>query len=214
MAYYTAVNIDGRRVKHITRDRDVWYFDPRIAREHQAGVELYERNDLDQGHLVRRTDPVWGRAAATANEDTFHFTNCAPQHKNLNRRTWLELEDYILKNADNRDLRVSVFTGPVFRADDMPYRGVYRLPAEFWKVVVMVKPGRKLSATAYLQTQKNLIEDLEFIYGAVQTYQVPVSRIEAITGLDFGDLRNHDPLADTESASSVRVIGDGADIRL
>lgn len=214
LAFYTAVNIDGRKIKTIKRDRDVWYFDPRVAREHQAGVELYERNDLDQGHLVRRNDPVWGRPAATANEDTFHFTNCAPQHKNLNRRTWLGLEDYILKNADNFDLRVSVFTGPVFRADDMTYRGTYQLPAEFWKVVVMRKTDRSLSATAYLQTQKNLLEDLEFAYGAYRTYQVPVARIEAITGLDFGPLRDHDPLADTESTGVARVIGDAADIRL
>jgi endonuclease G len=214
MAYYTAVNIDGRKTKTIKRDDDVWYFDPRIAREHQAGADLYERNDLDRGHLVRRSDPVWGRPAATANEDTFHFTNAAPQHKHLNRRTWLGLEDYILNNADNHDLKVSVFTGPVFRADDMNYRGIYQLPAEFWKVVVMLKPGRVLSATAYLQTQKNLLEDLEFAYGTYRTYQVPVARIEAITGLDFGPLRDHDPLADIESAAPARVIGDAADIRL
>jgi endonuclease G len=214
LAYYTAVNIDGRRIKKIPRDRDVWYFDPRVAREHQSGIELYERNDLDRGHLVRRADPVWGRPAATANEDTFHFTNCAPQHKHLNQQTWLGLEDYILNNADNHDLKVSVFTGPVFRADDMIYRGVYQLPAEFWKVVVMRKPDGQLSATAYLQTQKNLIEDLEFAYGAYKTYQVPVSRIESITGLDFGTLRDHDPIADTESASAARVIGGEGDIRL
>ncbi len=214
LAYFTAVNIDGRKIKPITRDEDVWYFDPRIAREHQAGPDLYERNDLDRGHLVRRMDPVWGRSAATANEDTFHFTNCAPQHMHLNRRTWLSLEDYILKNAENHDLKVSVFTGPVFRADDMSYRGTYQLPAEFWKVVVMRKADRKLSATAYLQTQKNLLEDLEFAYGAYRTYQVPVARIEAITGLDFGRLRDHDPLADQESTSPARVVAGAADIRL
>jgi endonuclease G len=214
LALYTAVNIDGRKTKTIKRDADVWYFDPRLAREHQTGADLYERNDLDRGHLVRRNDPVWGRPAATANEDTFHFTNCAPQHKHLNRRTWLALEDYILNNADNHDLKVSVFTGPVFRADDMTYRGQYQLPAEFWKVVVMRKADRKLSATAYLQTQKNLLEDLEFAYGAYRTYQVPVTRIEAITGLDFGSLRDHDPLAVVESAGPARVIGEAADIRL
>lgn len=214
LAFYTAVNIDGRKTKTIKRDRDVWYFDPRLAREHQTGVDLYERNDLDQGHLVRRNDPVWGSPAVTANEDTFHFTNCAPQHKHLNRRTWLGLEDYILNNADNFNLKVSVFTGPVFRADDMTYRGIYQLPAEFWKVVVMRKTDRSLSATAYLQTQKNLLEDLEFAYGAYRTYQVPVARIEAITGLDFGSLRDHDPLADMESTGPARVIGSAADIRL
>ena len=214
MAYFTAVNIDGRKIKELPRDRDVWYFDPRLAREHQIGPDLYVRNDLDQGHLVRRMDPVWGRPALVANEDTFHFTNCAPQHKHLNRRTWLSLEDYILGNADNHDLKESVFTGPVFRADDMTYRRDYRLPAEFWKVVVMVKPGRVLSATAYLQTQKNLLEDLEFAYGAYKTYQVPVARIEAISGLDFGPLRDHDPLADVESTGPAIVIGEAADVRV
>jgi len=214
MAYYTAVNIDGKQIKSIPRDRDVWYFDPRLSREDQIGPDLYVGNELDQGHLVRRTDPVWGRSAATANEDTFHFTNCAPQHARLNRRTWLALEDYILSNADNHDLKVTVFTGPVFRADDMTYRAAYRLPAEFWKVVVMVKPDRSLSATAYLQTQKNLLEDLEFAYGPYRTYQVAVTRIEAITGLDFGRLRDFDPLADTESAGPARVIGGAEDVRV
>jgi endonuclease G, mitochondrial len=213
-AYFTAVNIDGKKKKTIKRGRDVWYFDPRLEREHQPGPDLYERNDLDRGHLVRREDPVWGRSAATANEDTFHFTNCAPQHKHLNRLSWLRLEDYILKNAVANELKVSVFTGPVLRADDMVYRQFYQIPAEFWKVVVMVKPGKKLSATAYLQTQKNLIEDLEFAYGAYRTYQVPVARIEAITGLDFGPLRNHDPLAVLESTSPARIIGGEDDILL
>lgn len=214
LAWFTAVNIDGRKTKTIKRDRDVWYFDPRLDRKYQTGPDLYERNDLDQGHLVRRNDPVWGRPAATANEDTFHFTNCAPQHKHLNRRTWLALEDYILNNADNYNLKVSVFTGPVFRADDMTYRGICQLPAEFWKVVVMRKQNRALSATAYLQTQKNLLEDLEFAYGAYRTYQVPVTRIEAITGLDFGALRDHDPLTNQESSEPAWVIGDAGDIRL
>jgi len=214
LAYFTAVNIDGNKTVAIERDRDVWYFDPRIDRADQIGPELYERNALDQGHLVRRLDPVWGRDAAVANEDTFHFTNCAPQHWRLNRRTWLGLEDYILKHADNFNLKVSVFTGPVFRADDMTFLGQYRLPAEFWKVVVMVKADGQLSATAYLQTQKNLLEDLEFAYGPYKTYQVPVARIEAITGLDFGPLRDHDPLADIESAGPARVIGEMGDVRL
>jgi endonuclease G len=214
IAIYTAVNIDGRKKKSIKRDRDVWYYDPRLAREHQLGPEIYERNDLDRGHLVRREDPVWGRPAATANEDTFHFTNCAPQHKHLNRLSWLSLEDYILKNAVAEGMKVTVFTGPVLRTDDMVYRQVYQIPAEFWKVVVIRKPNRNLSATAYLQTQKNLIEDLEFAYGAYRTYQVPIVQIEGITGLDFGELRIVDPVATIESTTPARVIGGPTDLIL
>jgi endonuclease G len=139
LAFFTAVNIDGSQLIQIDRKNDRWYFDPRIDRSYQTGPELYINNDLDRGHLVRRLDPVWGDSAKEADEDTFHFTNCSPQHKNLNQITWLGLEDYILTNADRFDLKVSVFTGPVFREDDMLYRRKFQIPAEFWKVVVLVK---------------------------------------------------------------------------
>lgn len=203
LAYYTVVNIDGNQLKNVGRE-DSWNFDPRIDKKYQCGNELYEDNDLDRGHLVRRRDPVWGNSAEEANKDTFYFTNCSPQHKNLNQKIWLGLEDYILNNADNFNLKVTVFTGPIFRNDDMNYRGV-QIPAEFWKVAVMVKKDGSLSATAYLQSQKNLIEDLEFAFGEYKTYQVAVSKIESLTGLDFGELRNHDPLDRLESTNG-RII--------
>jgi endonuclease G, mitochondrial len=195
------------------RSSDRWVLDPRIDEAAQSGEALYKSNDLDRGHLVRRLDPVWGPDAADANVDTFHFTNSAPQHLKLNRRTWVDLEDYVLQSASAHELKVCVFTGPVFRADDMLYRGEYRIPAEFWKVVVMVRTDGQLSATAYLQTQKNLIESLEFAYGEYRTYQVPVAQVEGITQLDFGRLRDHDPLAGIESAGG-RVIGGAGDLKL
>ena len=178
LAYYTVVNIDGNQLKRIERN-DKWYLDSRIEMEYQCGPELYKNNPLDRGHLVRRNDPNWGDAAERANKDTFHFTNCAPQHSNLNQIIWLDLEDYILDNAENWNLKVTVFTGPVFRENDIVYRGV-QIPAEFWKIVIIVKEDGNLSATAYLQTQKNLIEDWEFAYGEYITYQVPVSRLKKL----------------------------------
>jgi endonuclease G len=213
LALFTAVNIDGDKLVNLRRSRDRWYFDPRIDHKYQSDPELYERNDLDRGHLVRRLDPTWGDNAEEANEDTFHFTNCSPQHKALNQQTWQNLEDYILKNAGLYSLKVVVFTGPVFRDDDMLYRGKFQIPAEYWKVVAIVKEDGKLSATAYLQTQKNLIEDLEFAYGKYKTYQVPIAKIEALTKLNFGDLRNQDPLANIEGTLG-RIITAPNDIRL
>lgn len=213
LAFFTAVNIDGNKLVNVRRSGDRWYFDPRIEREYQYGPELYEHPAIDRGHLVRRLDPVWGADAKEANEDTFHFTNCSPQHKALNQQTWQNLEDYILKNASRYSLKVVVFTGPVFRDDDMLYRGKFQIPAEFWKVAVIVKEDGKLSSTAYLQTQKNLIEDLEFAYGKYKMYQIPVAKIEALTKLDFGDLRNHDPMDRIEGTLG-RIITGPNDIRL
>lgn len=203
LAYFTAVNIDAASEVKIPRTSDVWKFDPRIPEEYQCGNELYANNELDRGHLVRRMDPNWGKNAMKANEDTFYFTNSTPQHKNLNQKIWVELEDYIFRNATKHALKVSVFSGPVFRDDDMVYRQRYQIPAEYWKVVVMVKENGDLSATAYLQSQKNMIVDLEFAYGDYKTYQVPIINIEKITGLDFGNLHKFDPISNIESTGIV-----------
>jgi endonuclease G len=200
LAFFTAVNIDGRRHFMIQREADRWYYDPRIARSAQAGEAIYRANPLDRGHLVRRLDPAWGSSrpvAKKANDDTFHFTNCSPQHAEFNQRDalWAGLEDYVLQNARTEDLKVTVFTGPVFRAGDPPYRGI-RIPTEYWKVVAIGVAGGKLSATAYVVSQSDQIADLEeFAFGAYRTFQVRVSEVERLTGLDFGSLRQHDPLA-------------------
>lgn len=212
LAYFTAVNIDGNTIRREIRRIDKWSLDSRISRKYQYGNEVYKNNDLDKGHLVRRLDPVWGEmeVARQANLDSFYYTNSAPQHKNLNQKIWLGLEDYLLGNAQNHGLKVSVFTGPVFRDEDQVYREKYLIPADFWKVVVMVKKDGTLSATAYIQTQQDMIENLEFFFGEYKTYQVPVQQIEELTGLDFGDLYLHDPLHAIESTGL--VISDEADI--
>jgi endonuclease G, mitochondrial len=213
LAFYTAVNIDGSELKQLERKNDVWYYDPRIEREFQYGPELYSNNDLDRGHLVRRLDPVWGPNFNDANEDTFHFSNCSPQHKNLNQKTWLGLEDYILQNADVNDLKVNVFTGPVFNKNDLVYRGKYLVPSEFWKVVTIIKNDNKMSSTAYLQTQKQLISDLKFVFGEYKTYQIQITKIESLTGLNFGNLREFDPIAKVKDFP-VKMINNEKDIVL
>ena len=124
------------------------------------------------------------------------------------------MEDYILKNADVHDLKVNVFTGPVFNKNDLIYRGKYLIPSEFWKVVTIVKnDDNSISSTAYLQTQKQLIEDLKFVFGEYKTYQVRITKIESLTGLDFGNLRNFDPLSKIKNIP-VKIITDEKDIIL
>lgn len=217
LAFFTAVNIDGGAAVRLRRDRDRWSFDPRVPADEQTGEEVYRDNPLDRGHLVRRLDPAWGASrtqAKLANDDTFHFTNCTPQHSafNQNQTTWLGLEDYILENADNRDFKVNVFAGPVLADDDDPYRGV-RLPRQFWKIAVMVTAAGRLSATGYLLSQAGLIRGLEitpetFSYGAYRTYQVPLRRIAALTRLSFGTLTEADPLDRLETTEATQEITD------
>jgi endonuclease G, mitochondrial len=203
LAMYTAVNIDGASARNVRRERDKWNLDPRLDTRFQVGNELYERNKLDRGHLVRRLDPAWGdtfESAAAAAQDTFFYTNCAPQHERHNQDLWLGIEDHILGNADVRDLRVSVFSGPVFRDSDRRYRE-FLIPEDYWKVVAMVNDETdRLSVTAYVVSQRDFMDDLEFAFGPFMTYQVPVATVEQQTRLDFGGLKDFDPLAQTEGS--------------
>lgn len=194
----TAVNINGGEARRAFRDNDRWFIDLRIDELLQFGNEIYRYNELDRSHMVRRLDPVWGtrQEAQEANEDTFHYVNAAPQHKDLNRKDWSSLEDYILDSTKARDLKVSVLTGPVLRKSDHEYRGLVKLPEEFWKVAVLVNADtNELSATGYVLSQGEIIKDLTgvaFVFGEFRTYQVQISKIEAVTGLDFGRLRDVD----------------------
>jgi endonuclease G len=202
LAWFVAVNVDGRREVPMQRnwfDRDTWHYDPRLPRTDQVGNEFYG-TPYDRGHLVRRLDPVWGAGfeeGKAANDDTFHWTNCSPQHKDFNREDslWAGIEDYVLKNAQLRDLAVTVITGPVFRAAD-PVVEKVRVPLEFWKVVAMVRSDGKLAATAYLLSQADLVAAAEegFVFGAWRSFQVPIATIAARTGLSFGTLAAVDVL--------------------
>ncbi|GAA4287651.1 DNA/RNA non-specific endonuclease [Georgenia daeguensis] len=212
LALFTAVNIDGKLAQRPSRESDRWFLDPRLPAEEQAGEEVYRDNPLDRGHLVRRLDPAWGPVAKAANDDTFHFTNCTPQHHDFNagQTLWLGLEDYILHNTDTADLLVSVVTGPVLDPDDPPYRGV-RLPRQFWKVVAMVTTAGQLSATGYLLSQAALLDEVAegaeaFSFGAYRTFQVPVRRIAALTGLGWDPYVAGDPLDLLEAVPLPREI--------
>ena len=183
LALFTAVNIDGKLAQRPERESDRWILDPRLPAGEQTGEAVYRDNPLDRGHLVRRLDPAWGTEARREGGERRHV----PLHQLHARSTttstpgstlWAGLEDYVLDNADNANLAVSVFTGPVLADDDDRYRGV-QLPRQFWKVVAMVKRSGELSVTGYLLSQAALLDDLEadreFSYGAYRTFQVPVA---------------------------------------
>jgi len=221
----TAVNINGGEARRAFRGDDRWFIDLRIDEAFQVGNEIYRYNELDRGHMVRRLDPVWGtrQEAQEANDDTFHYVNAAPQHKDLNRKDWVRLEDYILDSTKARDLKVSVLSGPVLGKSDREYRGLVKLPEEYWKVAVLVNADtNELSAVGYVLSQGEFIKDLTevaFVFGEFRTYQVQISKIEAVTGFDFGRLRDVDTMAHAGTAEDrgfprAKLIADPHDLIL
>lgn len=144
-------------------------------------------------------DPAWGRSAKiakTANDDTFHFTNCSPQHSlfNQGKNLWQGLENYLLDTANKEDRRISVFTGPIFTDDDPTYDNV-QVPKRFWKVAAFVRSDGSRGAAGFIVSQEELLAAMGLEATAEQvarTFQVHISDIERMTKLDFGDLRTVD----------------------
>jgi endonuclease G, mitochondrial len=185
---FTAENLNGALKIQLKR-KDSWGFDPRIPKVAQVGhKEFYGPEQFDKGHMVRRENPGWGdteEEAQLGEDDTFVYANAVPQMPQLNQRTWLSLENYVLDNAKTEGFKVCVFTGPVFRNGDPAYNGV-QVPTDFWKVVVAIDADTKgLLTSAYLLSQDGLMPEEGFRYGAFKTYQAPIKRIEELADLKF-----------------------------
>ena len=202
LCFFSAVNIDGSLARK--EKRTGWGRDPRIPATAQIRNECYgNAPKFSRGHMTRREDPVWGtkEAGARGNSDSMHVTNAVPQMQTFNGGIWLGLEDYALDHTKDDDMKVCVFTGPVFRDDD-PERDGVKIPRVFWKVIAFVHDRTgKLSATGYSISQEKFLSPVEFVFGAYDTHQRSLAWIEQQTGLSFGPLTALDLFTDANEAA-------------
>ncbi len=199
LAWWVAWNIDGLRLfpsDSISRSGQDFRADPRIPEEAQTLDEAYSGNDLDRGHVARRSDLLWGTLdeAMQANADSFFFTNITPQHQDFNQSgrggSWGLLENAVLALEGLEDRRLTLFAGPVLADDDPPYRGIVQLPREHWKVVVYRLDGQLSFKCFVLSQDLDGIADIDFL-DEFDTYLVPLELLEARTGLTFASLRDN-----------------------
>ncbi|APR86108.1 DNA/RNA non-specific endonuclease [Minicystis rosea] len=206
LAFFTACNttrdpaLFGKKSRSTLSNGDTWVPDPRIPVQHQiTTAELYGPSPFDRGHIVRREDAYWGmtdREREWGNFDTFHYTNCSPQHPDYNQSqkhgVWGELENQIAGEAKAKDLRLSYFAGPVLAPRDPVLWGV-RVPRQFWKVVLCVDDRtHALSAFAFLLSQADLVagvkEESTFDAGALKPHLVSIARLEQLTDVRFPEV--------------------------
>ncbi|WP_291198170.1 DNA/RNA non-specific endonuclease [Hyphomonas sp.] len=213
---WTAVNADYSPKMRWDLSRkdhgdDTWRRDPRIA----GGLQI-EKNDLygpakkfDLGHVVRRVDAEWGSTLEEvkyANADTFHYTNCTPQHERFNRSNlngvWGNLENHIETEAGAEGSRLTILAGPVLdrvRAIFHDFgNGSHSIPLDFWKIVLISsKRGRKkpkLRAFGFLLEQEKSIEEfglerayVDFEPGEFRPFQISIQTVAERTGITFPD---------------------------
>ncbi|MDH2328252.1 DNA/RNA non-specific endonuclease [Cereibacter sp. SYSU M97828] len=213
---FSACNIDGKLSDRDVPRTDTWRRDPRIDNQFQNLREGYgdERRGLfSRGHMTRREDPNWGdrETAKQADADTFHITNVAPQRQGFNGGIWLDLENYVLDNADRANLKVTVITGPVLAEDDPVYYN-RKIPTAFWKVLAFIHAETgALTTIGYRRSQMDHLPRpvSRFIFGDFEDTQVSIASIAEETGLDLSAFAEHDVMAGGEAFQlRVRSVSD------
>lgn len=236
----TAVNIDGKRLKAIKR-KDTWRPDARIDRKYQPDDEFYvqtkskEKVYFSRGHQVRLLDPCWGtqKEADEGMQDTFHFTNAAPQFQEYNDIKWGNLEDYVLEKAQGTEKRITVFTGPVFLKDDPFYGkkrkgGPWQIPLSYWKVAVLQKTDDTIAAAAFIVGQTEYVKALyeSKVFSGLRPYtvdemkerglQISIANLQETiaegSALDFSMLIPFDAQGSLESSRQTQFIRSLTDI--
>lgn len=216
---------------------DTWKLDPRIPGENQVeDAELYApAKRFDRGHIVRRDDVAWGLTEEEeefGNSDSFHFTNCTPQHEQFNRAMfqfhglWGELEKHIAKQAGFVQNKLSIFAGPVLADSDPPrdfgFGSDFLVPIQFWKVILAVETtqgGSQLRAYGFLMSQQEAIDtwgwEGRFRAGKFKEQQVPLAKLTAITRVKFPKVAHDaDPMAGVVQEMSGRSLTSLSDLRL
>ena len=244
MQMWSAANVDYAPARKMEGERDSWGSDrwipdPRIP----AAVQIFDADfykpagNIDRGHVVRREDNEWGDDESEiefANSDTFHWTNCTPQHEAFNQSTpgrndkayrgmeglWGAFENHIQKSRTGDDTRACLLAGPILAEDDPSAdfgKGPIRYPIRFFKIVCVAEGpvGRKrLRVFGFILSQKDVVARFgieRFGPGRFKGQQVPLTEIEEAAGLKFEQvLHDADVLAGQKGrdvASATDVVG-------
>src|SRR3954462_11315519 len=200
LAYFSAANVDASIFRgNRDAEGDTWFRDTRVDavdKAAQTGAEFYKKqtsfeadralNPFDHGHLTRRSDLQWGPDDETAKrngDDSYHYTNCTPQHWQFNQNNrasaatgiWFRLEDAAIASLADGATRLCVINGPVFdaplckagtdgrlrldlkgkRVPDATFGGV-KIPKQFFKLIAYVSE-KALKAKAFVVTQEDLL---------------------------------------------------------
>jgi endonuclease G len=202
LAFFSAANVDSNKFRgNRDADGDTWYVDKRAPEleKVQLGREFYKKqkefeadrtaSPFDQGHLSRRSDLQWGddeEEAKRNGDDTYHYSNCSPQHWQFNQNSkasgiWFRLEESAI-NTLGRGSKLCLINGPVFdapmsklgsdgmmrlnlkgkRVADGKFGGV-KIPKMFFKVIAYRK-GNVLQAKAFVVTQEELLGTIDRFY--------------------------------------------------
>lgn len=150
---------------------------PKLPASMAITTDEYKGSGWDRGHMCPAGDNKWHWRAM---DESFYMTNICPQHHNLNRGDWKELEEACRRWAAVEP--VYIVCGPImYRTPKYGYIGKsfkIRVPDAFFKVVLTGLKSGKPKAIGFIY--KN-----EAGNNKRDKYVNSVDEVERITSIDF-----------------------------
>ena len=160
-----ATNLTGKA----SRKND-FRVDPKISRW-SATPDDYKRSGYDRGHLCPAADMSFN---AKAMSETFYMSNMSPQVPMVNREIWKELEEHVRNRA--RKEKLYVVTGPIFKSNKGAIgKGKVTVPGYYYKL--FYSPSKQQMIAYVLPNEESK--------RPLNSFAVPVDKVEKMTGIDF-----------------------------
>jgi endonuclease G len=156
--------------------------DYRIPQMFRADKSDYENSGFDRGHLVPSANH---REEDLENSETFLLSNMSPQHPDLNRKVWKDLEKAVRQlNAKDEIYETYVLSGPIFdfntpvetigSEDD---NGVtLPVPHSYFKSILTEDKNGSLDMWSFIIRNEETDKELK-------DFLVPTTQVEKYSGL-------------------------------
>lgn len=170
---WVAYELTRQETKGKEKRSDRFIADPRVKGTIATNTD-YVRSGYDKGHMAPAADMKW---SGVVMKESFYFSNMCPQHPQLNRRKWKDLEGKIRDWAVT-DSALIIVCGPILgKHPQVIGKNRISIPERFFKVILSpyASPPR---AIGFLFENKSSTNPLS-------TYVVTVDSIEALTRMDF-----------------------------
>lgn len=172
-----------------------WYGDvPRYSGNFIADTSLpdsfykvkhtdYTNSGYDRGHMVRSEERT---RTIEDNKATFLMTNILPQHPDLNRGVWLNLEYHCEDLCKKEKKKLFVIAGGVFHSEKWIKNSV-AIPDSCFKIIVVLNNGESIeSITDSTEVIAVMMPNFAGVRNEKwQSYLTTIRRIENSTGYNF-----------------------------
>jgi len=156
--------------------------DYRVPQMFRADLADYRNSGFDRGHLVASANQ---REVEIQNSETFLLSNMSPQHPDLNRKIWKDLEKAVRELNDKKNIyETYVLSGPIFDFNKIVVtigsedsNGVtLPVPHAYFKSILTENDRGALHMWSFLIPNQASKKPLE-------SFRVPTAQVERYSGL-------------------------------